>query len=198
MNKDIRNIRTEFQLKQALITLINSKGFNNLTVSDISRTAGINRGTFYIHYLDKYDLLKKVELNILANLRVVLKKDYANISSTIPQQKAQAERLFSTTFAYLARERATFKALASEKGDPSFLQNGRMAVKNEFHSRLKLNNGYLTNLIPADYAEALICNSLFDIFMIWINKKDPESPTEIARIINTSRSLAPNQLANFD
>ncbi|MFT8498784.1 MAG: TetR/AcrR family transcriptional regulator, partial [Liquorilactobacillus satsumensis] len=163
MNKDIRNIRTEFQLKQALITLINSKGFNNLTVSDISRTAGINRGTFYIHYLDKYDLLKKVELNILANLRVVLKKDYANISSTIPQQKAQAERLFSTTFAYLARERATFKALASEKGDPSFLQNGRMAVKNEFHSRLKLNNGYLTNLIPADYAEALICNSLFDI-----------------------------------
>lgn len=32
----------------------------SLTVSDIARGAGINRGTFYLHYIDKYDLMEKL------------------------------------------------------------------------------------------------------------------------------------------
>ncbi|WP_311406760.1 TetR-like C-terminal domain-containing protein [Liquorilactobacillus uvarum] len=142
--------------------------------------------------------MKKIELNILNNLRTALKKDYAAISPHSDKQGGQTAYLFAATFAYLAKERETFKALASEKGDPSFLQNSRLAVRNEFHLRLKQNKGHFTSLIPQDYAESLICDSLFDIFMIWINKESPESPTKIAQIINISRSLAPNQLVAFN
>ena len=45
--------------KKALIETINEKGFGNLTVSDITERAGINRGTFYIHYKGKQDLLNR-------------------------------------------------------------------------------------------------------------------------------------------
>lgn len=54
-----RQTKTELKLQQALTELLPTKGLANMTVSDICRTAGINRGTFYAHYIDKYDLVDK-------------------------------------------------------------------------------------------------------------------------------------------
>ena len=51
-----RNTRTEARIKAAFTTLVRTKGFDSMSVSDIARTAGINRGTFYMHYTDKFDL----------------------------------------------------------------------------------------------------------------------------------------------
>lgn len=54
-----RQTKTELKLQQALTELLPTKGLASMTVSDICRTAGINRGTFYAHYIDKYDLVDK-------------------------------------------------------------------------------------------------------------------------------------------
>ena len=44
-----RQTQTKEILKTALIQLLQTKEFEAITVSDISRTAGVNRGTFYLH-----------------------------------------------------------------------------------------------------------------------------------------------------
>ncbi len=49
--------RTCKLLQQALIELTVQKGFSAVTVSDITKLAGVNRATFYRHYEDKFDLL---------------------------------------------------------------------------------------------------------------------------------------------
>lgn len=53
---DLRVRKTRAKIKRALIETINEKGFGNLTVSDITEKAGINRGTFYIHYKGKQEI----------------------------------------------------------------------------------------------------------------------------------------------
>ncbi|HEY3371912.1 MAG TPA: TetR family transcriptional regulator [Prolixibacteraceae bacterium] len=55
--KDPRVKRTRQSIEQAFLNLMTEKGFQALSVQDITEHAGINRATFYAHFPDKYDLL---------------------------------------------------------------------------------------------------------------------------------------------
>lgn len=54
-----RNTQTKEKIKRTFIELINEKGFESMTVRDVARGSEINRGTFYLHDVDKYDLMEK-------------------------------------------------------------------------------------------------------------------------------------------
>jgi len=45
-------------LQSALLTLMQSRAFDEIAVQDIAEAATVNRATFYDHYTDKYDLLR--------------------------------------------------------------------------------------------------------------------------------------------
>lgn len=57
---DRRIVRTRQLLRGALLGLIRERGFDLLTVQDITERAGLNRATFYLHYADKHDLLTQL------------------------------------------------------------------------------------------------------------------------------------------
>lgn len=52
-----RQTQSKTKIYQALVTLLKKDSFDKISVADITRLAGINRGTFYLHYLDKFDLI---------------------------------------------------------------------------------------------------------------------------------------------
>ena len=54
---DRRVSRTRRQLREALFTLILEKGYDAVTVEEITARADVGRTTFYLHYHDKEDLL---------------------------------------------------------------------------------------------------------------------------------------------
>jgi AcrR family transcriptional regulator len=54
---DPRVRRTRLSLEQAFTDVLAEKGFQAITVQDITRRAGVNRATFYAHFPDKYALL---------------------------------------------------------------------------------------------------------------------------------------------
>jgi AcrR family transcriptional regulator len=55
--RDPRIRRTRQLLQGALRTLMQTKGFDEISVQDITDAATVNRATFYDHYTDKYALL---------------------------------------------------------------------------------------------------------------------------------------------
>nr|WP_329618609.1 TetR/AcrR family transcriptional regulator [Streptomyces sp. S465] len=55
--EDRRVRRTRAALRQALVELVLDKGFQAITVEEITERADIGRATFYAHYRDKEDLL---------------------------------------------------------------------------------------------------------------------------------------------
>ncbi|QYR22894.1 TetR/AcrR family transcriptional regulator [Paenibacillus sp. sptzw28] len=57
---DRRIQRTQQLLRQAFIEIMREKGFAAMSVRDITERANVNRGTFYIHFTDKYMLLDEV------------------------------------------------------------------------------------------------------------------------------------------
>ncbi len=56
---DRRVQRTRTQLRDALIALILERGYDDLTIQDITDKADMRRATFYLHYKDKEELLLK-------------------------------------------------------------------------------------------------------------------------------------------
>ena len=54
---DPRVKRTRQLLEQAFMEVLAEKGFQAISVQDITAKAGVNRATFYAHFEDKYALL---------------------------------------------------------------------------------------------------------------------------------------------
>ncbi|MEQ8198735.1 MAG: TetR/AcrR family transcriptional regulator [Clostridiaceae bacterium] len=52
-------IFTKNKVFGAAIELINEKGYDNVTVSEICKKAGVAKGTFYVHYKSKEDIVKE-------------------------------------------------------------------------------------------------------------------------------------------
>lgn len=57
-NLDLRIVKTKKAIYDALVVLLKDNMFEEIKVSDICKTALINRSTFYAHFEDKYDLFK--------------------------------------------------------------------------------------------------------------------------------------------
>lgn len=55
-------------LLETAFHLFTSKGINETTIQDIAREAGIAKGTFYLYFKDKYDLIEKLRARKAAKL----------------------------------------------------------------------------------------------------------------------------------
>ena len=73
MGLDARIRYTKMVIKDALISLLKEKSLNKITVKSICDLAEINRATFYKYYSDPFDLLGKLEQEMLSQLQNSLK-----------------------------------------------------------------------------------------------------------------------------
>jgi AcrR family transcriptional regulator len=64
---DRRIMRTRQALRTALMQLIQEKGFDSISVEEITDKANLGRATFYLHYKDKEDLLLEEFRDIARN-----------------------------------------------------------------------------------------------------------------------------------
>ena len=75
MNKnESKYFNTAIRMDEALITLLEKKDFEYITIMEICETAGVNRSTFYLHYENTFDLLQETA-------RYILDKHFAYYSS---------------------------------------------------------------------------------------------------------------------
>ncbi|MBQ2242196.1 MAG: TetR/AcrR family transcriptional regulator, partial [Clostridia bacterium] len=66
MNKnESKYFNTAVKMDEALISLLEKKDFEYITVKEICDVAGVNRSTFYLHYENVSDLLKETTRYIL-------------------------------------------------------------------------------------------------------------------------------------
>ena len=64
-DQDLRVIKTNESIENALFELLRSKPLEKITVTELARAARINKGTFYLHYATVPDLYQKTMLKTL-------------------------------------------------------------------------------------------------------------------------------------
>ncbi|HBI63606.1 MAG TPA: hypothetical protein DDX51_00585 [Clostridiales bacterium] len=122
--EDRRIRRTKRLLRQALAELMNEKEFKDITVKEITERADLNRGTFYFHYTDTYDLREKIEDELVSDFRAVL-------SGYMPTpENYSARRMLEQAVGYIEEQKFLIRTLfQSRAGDG--LQSKFMAVVEE-------------------------------------------------------------------
>lgn len=56
---DLRVIKTKESIEQAFLALLAKKPLQKISIVELAREARINKGTFYLHYTDIFDLYQK-------------------------------------------------------------------------------------------------------------------------------------------
>ena len=60
MNKnESKYFNTSVKMDEALLSILEKKDFEYITIKEICDAAGVNRSTFYLHYENTYDLLQE-------------------------------------------------------------------------------------------------------------------------------------------
>lgn len=68
---DRRQRKTKTAILTACYELIKDKDFRKVTINDIADKADINRGTFYLHFDDKFDMINSFEEEVLDKIHEV-------------------------------------------------------------------------------------------------------------------------------
>jgi AcrR family transcriptional regulator len=67
LSDDHRTRVTRMLIRRAFTDLLSHKPIQSISIKELCEQAGINRGTFYAHYTDIYDLLHSIEDEMLAD-----------------------------------------------------------------------------------------------------------------------------------
>lgn len=70
---DRRTIKTKKAIKQAFIELLSRKNVNDITITDISREADINRKTFYNNYSGIHEIINEIEEELFSTFKAEIK-----------------------------------------------------------------------------------------------------------------------------
>lgn len=119
--EDRRIRRTKRLLRQALAEIMNEKEFKDITVKEITDRADLNRGTFYFHYTDTYDLRNQIEDELVEELKEAI----AEFQPT--KNDISARPMLKKVFDYVQSQRFLFRTFLLRSAD-SGLQNKIMAV----------------------------------------------------------------------
>jgi len=187
-NTDLRIIRTKESIRDALVELIDEKGFEAITVKDITTRAKINRGTFYAHYQDKFDLMTKCEDEIMLEMSRILKQNFPSVLAAL-ETNSPIETPYSAAvliFEYLNENSGFMKAVLGPKGDLSFQTRlkdfiWKTMFGNEPVAIIKEEN----LLVPGQYLASYIASAHIGVIQQWLDSGREESPQEIARILST-------------
>ncbi|MBS4761250.1 TetR/AcrR family transcriptional regulator [Carnobacteriaceae bacterium zg-ZUI252] len=172
MKKMQRQTQTKEAIKSAFIQLLQEKGFDAVTVSDLSRYAKVNRGTFYLHYVDKFDLVDQLVQEVFEAIWVHLELIDTNfpmetmilIFDNLKDNFQFIQVLSQRRFDYVNALLRQFLTALIEKLAP-------IQHRLDHHPTL-----------PPDYAKEVFLSSNAGIIFHWLSKGGVESSKEIAQI----------------
>ncbi|WP_310551710.1 TetR/AcrR family transcriptional regulator [Paenibacillus glufosinatiresistens] len=128
---DRRVIKSQEAIKKSLLELMTEHSFEEITIKDIAERANVNRGTIYLHYLDKYDLLDQIIEEHIHNLR-----ELCHSASDLTFQEGNY-----IWFEYFADKHLFFSTMLTTKSAAFFRSQFLDLVIEEYHAEIDVAEG---------------------------------------------------------
>jgi AcrR family transcriptional regulator len=172
---NLRVRRTQKLLREALIDLIEERGFEALTIGEITERAMVSRAAFYRNYQDKYDLVEQIFAEAMNTL-------FSAIGELGQDHPADVWVRF---FEHIAENERLYRTLLGSKGSPWFAQKMRAALADLITERGRFPHGPDAARHPAhtfsDGLVPVLVSTLFvEAITWWLEHGRPYTPKEIA------------------
>ncbi|WP_019774211.1 TetR/AcrR family transcriptional regulator [Streptococcus sobrinus] len=181
---DIRYLRTEKLIFDALISLLSEKSYEKISVQDITDRAMINRTTFYAHYADKDQLQAGIQKQLMDQLSDMI--DAAQVTSGDTVKVKKAEKLLADFYHGIEKDPAVAKIVSRSISQELVKEKFSQLLQEKYaHLLAKLNVLESGQPVPTDFIVAYL-TSIFTGTLYWWLKSDFAMPAkELARLVIT-------------
>lgn len=176
-DRRIRKTRKLFEV--AFLELLKTKDINKISVKDLADMVDMNRGTFYIHYTDVYDLLDSVENNLVSDLSNITEWENSNIFEGFERNKFTK---IVQALEYIKDNKQIFKTLLSSKGNILFLEKIKKLFEEKFLDEMfiisqDINKQYYENVT------LFFISGAIGLIQEWLKNDTALPPMELATVI---------------
>lgn len=172
MKENRRTKMTRLLLNESLLKFLAQKPLARITVKEICEDADINRSTYYTHFTDPYDQLKKLEAELMVDMSIYVES--LLLEDAHDEQKQY--QAFKSILAYILSKKHIFQVLLEKSGDVD-LQRDILTFFGE-------------KLFPAEKAQGaegykfvFASTGSFGIIYSWLINDTPVSVDELSKII---------------
>lgn len=177
-----KNRKTKQLIQTSFLDILENKSFEAITVGDITKFAQINRGTFYLHYKDKFDLLDQIEQQLFENVGNHIDELQTHYSSTQTFEKGQ-EQLAATLFSSIKMHAPILKIFLSDRGRAGFHLRFRDAFSEKVRVNLEKNENLMANLkVPIEYFLSFITSAFLGLIEQWVQNELDKTPEEMTNL----------------
>jgi AcrR family transcriptional regulator len=171
---DRRITKSQEAIKKAFIELMCEKNFDNITIQNVADRANVNRGTVYLHYLDKFDLLGKLIEEHINKLRELCdsasEMDLDFIDSTV------------MWYEYFENNYLFFSTMLASSGAPHFRIQFLNLLVEELKGEVDVTKGKNQGL-NEDIIIQFIATSYVGLVEWWFSNEMPFTPRVMAKEI---------------
>lgn len=185
---DRRVSRTRRRLKDALFSLILEKGYDSVTIEEITERADLGRTTFYLHYKDKEDLLRESIDAITQELLEQVAIDHSPDVRAGKDGDANSTPLMPVliVFEHSAENADLYRIVL--RGEGAWQANERLrniisiAITKLLSAHAASEGGELRLDVPLEVFSQFFAGSLVGLLTWWLEHDMPYSPEEMTRI----------------
>jgi AcrR family transcriptional regulator len=172
---NVRVRRTQKLLREALVALIEERGFEALTVGELTERALVSRAAFYRNYQDKYDLVEQIFEEAMS----ALLKAVGDLGREHPAE------IWVKFFEHIAEYDRLYRALLGSKGSPWFVRKMRASLADLVKERGHLHHGPDASSLPVhtfsdEFVPDLVSAMFVEAITWWLEQGRSYPPREIA------------------
>lgn len=172
---DKRVYKTLTKIEKSMVTLLNVKSYDDISIKDICDESGISRGTFYQHYRDKDDFLFQYQ-------KAMMKKGKRRLTQIQFEERRQ---FFEHALNFWINEGELLLLLLRDNGAYIVQQAIKKNLQQNIEVRLVpiMNTQALTNK-EKYFLIIFMSNAVFGVLQDWVQRGRKESPKEISLMID--------------
>ena len=172
---NLRVRRTKILLREALIGLIEERGFESLTVGELTERAMVSRAAFYRNYQDKYDLVEQIFEEAMSAL----------LNAVEDLGREHPSKVWIKFFEHIAQYERLYRALLGRKGSPWFVRKMRASLADLIKERGRLPHESDASAHPVhsfsdEFVPDLVAAMFVEAITWWLEQGRPYTTEEIA------------------
>ncbi len=165
--------RTRQNIITAFWLLAQKNGLYNVTISDLMKKAGYNRGTFYVYFFDMNDLLAQAEEDIIEELKSKMQDTVKDLK--VIDFDVLSNKMVDTFASYDDK----LYLLLGSNGDSKFIAK----VRNEMAEMFSTVFDIKVNSETKDYIIIFITSAFVGVLTRWYESGKQMEYKELAKII---------------
>ncbi|CAI3322464.1 TetR/AcrR family transcriptional regulator [Enterococcus cecorum] len=180
--EDLRTKRTRKMILEAFINLVEEKGYEHVTVSDIASQAMINRATFYAHFKDKQDVYDYIFKEAVAQFMIVLAP--VQLGRTNQLQLHAIEQIITHIFEKIQENRVFFKTVLNAHGNEQLRKQISQILRSTYANIFEqVEIREKDFIVPIDFIIEYMSSTFMASLHWWINQEISFSPKQMAQLI---------------